>query len=185
MNLESQIESILFVAAKPLSVRTIAKAIGRAEAEVVEIFESLRAKYADDASGFSLITNGAEVQLGTKPENAAAVDGFVKDEAAGELTRAQLETLTVIAYRGPVTRPELEQIRGVNCALILRSLLIRGYIEEYEEATSLTTVYRLSLEAMRHLGVASPEELPDYAALHAHEYIEAALRKDDQNPSQK
>lgn len=97
---------------------------------------------------------------------------MTKDEMAGELTKAQLETLTVVAYRSPVTRPELEQIRGVNCAVILRNLLVRGLIEEKEHATHPIPVYTLSLEAMRHLGMTSTTELPQYAELSHHAHLE-------------
>ena len=115
--------------------------------------------------------------MATNPDNAEVIEQFVHDEAAGELTKAQLETLTVIAYRGPITRPELEQIRGVNCALIIRNLLLRGLIVEKEDTSQLTTVHALSFEALRHLGITSPAELVDYVALHTHEHIENVLNE--------
>lgn len=175
MELAHQIESILFVASRPLSFRALAKAVAKSEAEVKEAIALLSAKHQGGASGLRVIANDEEVQMGTDPNQAAVVDGFIKDEIAGELTRAQLETLTVVAYRGPITRPELEQIRGVNCALILRHLMMRGLVEEGEDGPALLPTYRLSLEALRHLGIASLDELPEYATLHAHEYIEQTL----------
>lgn len=180
----SQIESILFVASKPLSVKTIAKALGADAAEVKDTIEQLRAKYNRKDSGIHLFVDGdpsagsgqVTVQLGTNPENAEAIEGFITEEATGELTKPQLETLTVVAYRSPITRPELEQIRGVNCAIILRNLLMRGLIEEKEDAEKLLTVYTVSFEALRHLGITSVRELPGYEALHMHEHVEAAIR---------
>ena len=171
MNLLSQIESILFVASKPLSAKDISKAVKEKETEVRTVLEDLQVKYNGDASGIHVLIEGDKYQMSTNPDNLEVVDLFIKDEAAGELTRAQLETLTVIAYRGPVTRPELEQIRGVNCSLILRNLLIRGLIEEQDGENKLLPVFTLSMEAMRHLGIKTTNELPDYDKLHAHEYV--------------
>ena len=132
MSLLSQIESILFVVSKSLSLKEIARAVQQKEAEVKLAVEELKAKYNHEASGIRILFVEDKVQMASNPENAGVVDLFIKQEAIGELTRPQLETLTVIAYRGPLTRPELEQIRGVNCAIILRNLLLRGLIEENE-----------------------------------------------------
>lgn len=175
MNLLSQIESILFVASQPLSLREIGKAVQKKEEEVRLAMEELKARYNHGASGIRILFVDDKVQMASAPENSAVVESFIKNEASGELTRPQLETLTVIAYRGPITRPELEQVRGVNCAIILRNLLWRGLVEENEDGNKLSPTYSLSLEALRHLGINSPADLPDYNQLHAHEFIEKAL----------
>ena len=177
MNYLYKIESILFVASKPLSFKTIARAIGKTEAETEELVETLKMKYNKDDSGINFLQDGDEVQMATNPINSDVVEGFLKDEVSGELTRAQLETLTVIAYREPITRPELEQLRGVNCALILRNLLLRGLIEEKESPEKITSVYTLSFEALRHLGISSSNQLPDYENLHKHDNIERTLEE--------
>lgn len=173
----SKIESILFVASKPVSLRELASAIKCKEDDVKQVIEDLKAKYNHVQSGLRILVVDDKIQMATNPENAGLVDLFIKQEAVGELTRAQLETLTVIAYRGPITRPELEQIRGVNCALILRNLLIRGLVEEEEKADKLLPTYVLSMEAMRHLGIASVSELADYENLSKHEYVEKVLEE--------
>jgi len=179
MSLISQLESILFVASKPLTVKKLAKAVQKKESEVNEALETLKLKYNGDDSGIHILAEGDKVQMATEPNNTEVVDVFIKDEASGELTKAQLETLTVIAYRGPLTRPELEQIRGVNCALILRNLLMRGLIEEAEDDNKILLTYSVSFEALRHLGVNSVAELPDYEKFHNHEFIANILEKDD------
>lgn len=175
MHFLSKIESILFVASKPLSFKTISRAIGKTEAETEELIDTLKMKYNHEESGIHILQDGEEVQMGTNPVNSDVVDSFIKDEASGELTRAQLETLTVIAYREPITRPELEQLRGVNCSLILRNLLLRGLVEEKETPEKIMPVYTLSFEALRHLGIASASELPDYENLHKHDNLERTL----------
>lgn len=175
MNLPSQIESILFVASKPLSRKKIAKALEVTEHDVAEALEELLVKYNSDTSGIQIMVTGNDIQMATHPENADILEGFLRHEVAGELTRAQLETLTVVAYRGPITRPELEEIRGVNCAIILRNLMMRGLVEEDTEADKLMEAYKLTTAALSHLGIKSVEELPHYAELHVHAHIEEKL----------
>lgn len=175
MELAGKIESILFVASKPLTIKRIARALGEQEDNVLEAIQTLITKYNHESSGIYLLHEGEQVQMASNPAHASVIEGFVKDEISGELTRAQLETLTVIAYRGPITRPELEQIRGVNCAIIIRNLLVRGLIEEMDDAKKMMPTYVASVEALRHMGVSTTNELPDYDALHAHEHVERIL----------
>lgn len=176
-NLLSQIESILFVASKPLSVKDIAKAVQKNYGDVEETLENLKLKYNRDDSGINILQIEDKVQMSTNSLNSQVIEQFIKNEAMGELTKPQLETLTVIAYRGPITRPELEQIRGVNCSIILRNLLMRGLIEEKEDEKKLLPVYLLSFEALAHLGVKSLNELPEYESLRHHEFIEKVLEE--------
>ncbi|MDD2758399.1 MAG: SMC-Scp complex subunit ScpB [Patescibacteria group bacterium] len=174
MNTTSKIESILFVASKPLALKKIAKAVGVDENAAEEAIETLKQKYNQPDSGVSLLENNEEYQLVSHPANRESAEQFLKAEVTGELTRPQLETLTVISYCGPITKPELEQIRGVNCSIILRNLLLRGLIKENEEATLLPT-YEITMDYLRHLGYQSIQELPDYEILHNHEYVMKAL----------
>ncbi len=176
-SLLSKIESILFVASKPLSFKKIAKAVGKMSGEVAQTIETLQMKYNKEDSGIHLLVEGETVQMATNPSNSDVIEGFVKDQTRGELTKAQLETLTVIAYRSPVTRPELEQIRGVNCAVIIRNLLIRGLIKEKSDSDALLPEYSLSIEALSNLGISSVSELNNYEDLHAHEYVENVVNQ--------
>jgi len=175
----AKIESILFVASKPLGIKTIAKAVGVRIDDVVFCLDTLREKYHGDDSGIVLLQEGDMVQMGTNPMCADMVEQFVKNEASGELTKAQLETLTVVAYRGPVSRAELEQIRGVNCAIILRNLLMRGLITEEESDEHVLPVYRISIDTLRELGISSATDLPEYEQLRAHEHIERIVSERD------
>lgn len=178
MSLLSQIESILFVASKPLFIKEISKAIGANVQDVEEALENLKLKYNTADSGILILQIEDKFQMSSNPINAPVVDQFAKNEVSGELTKAQLETLTVIAYRGPITRPELEQIRGVNCSLILRNLLVRGLIEERE--AELGVIYVLTFDALAHLGLKSVSDLPEYESLHKHEFIEKILNSNQE-----
>jgi len=175
MHILSAIEAILFVASKPLSIHQLSKAVDKGEADIIEAIESLKVKYNSDQSGIHVLVSGDEVQFATNPAYADVVDSFVKREVSGELTKAQLESLTVIAYRGPITRPELELIRGVNCAVIIRTLMMRGLVSEVEDAAKLMPAYELTTQALAELGVTIVEDLPDYESLHAHEHLENIL----------
>ncbi|MBT3418747.1 MAG: SMC-Scp complex subunit ScpB [Candidatus Magasanikbacteria bacterium] len=174
MDILSHIESILFVASKPLPLTRIAKATGKQVGDICEAVENLRRKWNRDDSGIHILFEADQVQMVTNPLCSDVIEGFVKDEVAGELTRAQLETLTVVAYQGPVTRPELEQIRGVNCAIILRNLLIRGLIEETTSSEHILPVYTLSILSLRHLGISAATDLPGFTELRNHDHILAS-----------
>ncbi len=171
MNLKSKIESILFVASKPLSVKNLAKHLAVPKEDIVFVLQELFLKYNGPEAGVILLQNNDEWQMVSNPNNKEVTENFVKAEITEELTRPQLETLTVISYCGPITKPELEQIRGVNCSLIIRNLMMRGLVKETESPTALIPTYEVSMDFLRHLGLSSLSELPDYAELHKHEYI--------------
>ena len=165
MDITSIVESVLFVSSKPLTVLKIAKSLDVEKTKIEEALNSLENKYMA-ISGIHLVRIGDNVQLVSIPENTEFVEKFVKTEFKEDLTKAQLETLTVVAYRGPITRAEIENIRGVNCSVILRNLMIRGLVNEFEDSDHILPIYELSIEALRFLGLSGILELPDYESLH-------------------
>ncbi len=179
-SLLSKLESILFVASKPLGVKKLSKVLGVDENEIAEELEKLRAKYNTRDSGIILLQNNNEWQMVSNPDNREAAENFLKAEVSGELTRPQLEALTVVAYCGPITKPELEQLRGVNCALILRNLMMRGLVKEVEDPTNLLPTFETTMDYLRHMGINSLKELPDYDKLHKHENILSQLQSASQ-----
>jgi segregation and condensation protein B len=177
-NLKAQIESLLFIAARPLSLKNLARLTGTASCEVENVLKELINDYNNREGGIKILHIGDTFQMSTAPSCSKIVQSFLKDEMTGELTRPALETLTIIAYRGPISKPELEQIRGVNCSLILRNLMIKGLIEEVKEKDE--PFYQISFDFMRHLGITSVEELPDYEKLSKSDILEKILEKDTQ-----
>lgn len=179
MSVKSEVESLLFVSSRPLSAKRLAEATGHSKKEVEEALSALAAEYdAREASGVMLLRNGDEVQLATSADNAELVKTFLKDESFGELTRPALETLTIVGYRGPLTKAELEQIRGVNCSLILRNLMIRGLVETEGGKTDDPTapaMYRVTFDFLRHLGIRQMSELPEYENLRSDENLQKLL----------
>lgn len=176
MDLISKLESVLFVAGKPLKISKIAKVLGKEKDELIELVAELEKKYDPESSGVVLLKNNEEWQMVSNPNNREEAENFLKAENAGDLTRPQLETLTVISYRGPITKPELEQIRGVNCALILRNLLIRGLIKESDDRAAVLPKYEITLDYLKQLGIESPEQLPEYEEIRDHAYLEEAQK---------
>lgn len=169
-----QIEALLFASSKPIAAAKLAQLTGAKKPQVEEALAEVARVHVERAGGVRVLVNGDEAQMVTAPAAAEAVAAFLKDETTGELTRPALETLTIIAYRGPVTKPEIEQIRGVNCSLILRNLMMRGLVEAAEDKRLLQTTYRISMEFLRHLGVDAVGDLPDYARLNAHPHLAQA-----------
>ncbi len=173
--IKNQIESILFISNKALTIKQLADLVGRQKAEVEIVLESLKEEYNKDNKGIKIIEHNGKVQMATDTASSEIIEKFLKQELTGEMTRPQLETLTIIAYRGPVTKMELEQIRGVNCSLILRNLLMRGLIESKLDKKIQTTIYNVTLDFVRFLGLTEISQLPDYEKLSTHETIESLL----------
>lgn len=170
---EASIESILFINNKPISYKKLGQITGLDTGEVKDIINSLKNKYNIKSSGIKLVESGQNIQFVTSPDSKAVVEEFLNDELTGDMTKPQLETLTVIAYRGPILKSELEQIRGVNCSLILRNLLIRGLVEIDESGSQ--SKYQITIDFLKFLGLNSTYELPDYERLSRHENISTLL----------
>jgi len=178
-SLKSQLESLLFVANKPLTVKELADLLKIKNQEVDAGMDELSADYSESGSGLQIIKNNGKYQMVSSAENAAVVQEFIKDETSGELSRPSLEALTVIAYRGPITKIDLDRIRGVNCSLILRNLLIRGLIEEKLDKEKQETFYNVTMDFIRYLGVNKLEDLPDYERLHQDDTIDKILNREE------
>lgn len=175
MNIKNQIESLLFISHKPLSVKEIAKLVGVDLAMAKKSLAALAEDYRARAGGIILTCLGDKYQLATSGESSAAIKKFIKSEMTGELTRPALETLTIIAYRGPISKAELELIRGVNCGLILRNLLIRGLVEAREDKKVANVFYQITFEFLKYLGLSRVEDLPDYQSLNRNKNLDKLL----------
>lgn len=166
MNLKSNIESLLFISGNPFAAEKIAHLLDVKKPEAEAALKELKEEYAAGGRGVQIAVVGDKYQMITSPANSKLVADFLKEEVIGELTRPQLEALTVIAYRGPISKVELEQIRGVNCSLILRNLLIRGLVELKAEKDGLDK-YIITHDFLKYLGLTGTGELPDYEKLNA------------------
>lgn len=154
------VESLLFVADEPVTAARLAAALGveliQVETAIAELSVNLQRR------GIRLQQKGDRVQLATMPEAAAAIERFLGLEVSPRLSPAALETLAMIAYRQPMTRTQLEAVRGVNCDGVLRTLLSRGLIEEQGrlEAVGRPILYGTTFEFLQYFGLTQLQQLP-------------------------
>jgi segregation and condensation protein B len=161
LSLVCKIEALLFYKGEPLSFSYLAKTFNVKEEEVKDAISEL--KNILKGRGISLVENEKEVMLGTAPELSSFFEEMRKEELNKDLSRASLETLSIVLYKEKVSRAEIDFIRGVNSTFILRNLAVRGLIDkETDSKDSRVSIYRPSLELLSYLGVTSVKELPSY-----------------------
>jgi segregation and condensation protein B len=162
--LQNQLQSILFVSNKPLSRKALAKITGQGEGAVREALVELTTLHKD--SGIILLEADEGYQLATNSANADIVKDFLNADLREKLTEATVEALAIIAYRQPISKAELEAIRGVNSQYSLRVLLMRGLVEKIPNPDDARgSLYRVTTEFLQHLGLESIDDLPDFNEL--------------------
>jgi segregation and condensation protein B len=156
------IESILLVAEKPVSIKELASCTEAMSSEVQKALAELIDEYKN--RGIKIIKKGEYFSLVTDPENAEAVSKFLNEELRHDLSDAAIETLSIITYKQPVTRVEIEEIRGAQSDQILRNLLIRGLITEVgrKEAPGRPILYGTTMEFMQYFGFENEEQIPKF-----------------------
>ncbi|MEK9147827.1 MAG: SMC-Scp complex subunit ScpB, partial [Patescibacteria group bacterium] len=152
--LKSAIESILFLHGEAMSVTELAKICGAPKKEVAAAMRELRDECRD--RGIVLVENGETWQLATHPETQEVVQKLIAGELSEEISRAGLEVLAIVAYKGPISRAQVEYLRGVNSAFTLRNLLIRGLIAREENPKDRRSyLYHMTSDFLKHLGLSS------------------------------
>lgn len=163
-NLKSVVESLLFVSSKPLTVKELAKILEQQEFAVQSALDQLTAERKE--CGVVVLENSSEYQLATNAANSTQVKNFLNAELREKLTDATVEVLAIIAYRQPISKSELEAIRGVNSQYSIRNLLMRGLIEKLPNpADARSFLYQTTTEFLMHLGLQSVKNLPDFESL--------------------
>lgn len=158
-NLESEIEAVLFFKNEPVSVIELGKWLGEKPDNIKEALLSLQNFYKN--RGMVIVFDGKQASFGTHPDMSKLIEDLQKEEFSRELGRAGLETLAIILYKGPVSRREIDHIRGVNSSFILRTLLVRGLIER-TESTERSYSYKATFKLLEYLGITRREDLPEY-----------------------
>lgn len=159
--LNSKLESILLTAGAPVGVEKLANVLGEKPEAIRAALASLREEYKE--RGIRLMANGEEWQFGSAPENSHILQALIKSELGEELSKAGMETIAVIAYKGPITRAEIDYIRGVNSSFTLRNLLLRGLVDRVENPKDARSyLYAISIEFLKYLGVERREDLPEW-----------------------
>lgn len=154
------LESMLFVASGPVAISRFAKVLDITTNAVQKLLDELDEQYA--GRGFQLQRINTQVQLTTAPAASQAVEDFLGLELTSKLGPASLEVLAIIAYMQPITRPQVDNIRGVNSDGALRSLLSKGLIEEVGrlETPGRPILYGSTPDFLQHFGLSMLEELP-------------------------
>src|SRR3989338_5397877 len=186
----AKLEALLFIYGEPMDIKKIDKILAVKEAEVEEALNVLEENLKQDIRGLFIIRDKNKVQLATKPEFSEFLKEIAKQEFAEPLTPAALETLAIVAYTGPVTRADIEYVRGVNSSFILRALLMRGLIERQTDSKRANAyLYSASFELLRQFGLDKNENLQDYAKYkelvkHFHEQLAENQNKQSLNDEQ-
>lgn len=158
-DLSSQIESLLFVSGDALSLKKMREVFpGVKEEEIERAILVLQEACAH--RGVRVMRKDEKIQMVSAPENGELVAALVKSSIAEELTPAAIETLACVAYREPVTKEEIDEVRGVNSIFSLRALAIRGLVEKTKDGA-----YRVTIDFLKKLGVERVTDLPEYEKL--------------------
>lgn len=173
--LKSAIESILFITGEPVEISRIVKITGAKKPEVENAIMLLQGDYAA-GRGMIIIKKDEAVQMATAPDNAEIVSEMVKSGIQEGLSKAALEVLSIVAYRGPISRVNIEAIRGVNCSFTVRALLLRGLLERTEDPNGgRSYLYKISFDFLKKLGLENVEKLPDFENLSQDSRIESII----------
>ena len=160
--LKSIIETLMFIVGEPLDTEDVKKVTGATEMEFWQAIELLEEKYGKD-SGINLKKFGTKIQLCTNPVNAPYVEDLLNPIQKKSLSQSALEVLSIIAYRQPVTRGEIEQIRGVKCDYSVMSLKQKGLIDEigHKDTIGRPVLFGTTDLFLRHFGLTTLEDLPE------------------------
>lgn len=165
-SLVARLEALLFVYGDLLLAKKAADVLGVKKDEVETAAASLCEQLEQRASGLTLLSHDGSFQLVTRSEHANLLQTVLKQEMNESLTPASLETLAIITYAAPVSRAEIDYIRGVNSSYTVRALALRGLINREQDSQRANAyIYSPSADLIRSLGVARVEELPDYNRL--------------------
>ena len=160
-NLEKKIEAILFWKGEPISRKRLSEILKLGQIEINEGIEKLKKNLEE--RGIVLLEKENEITLGTAPEFSSLIEHLQKEELNKDLSKASLETLSIVLYSNGANRALIDYIRGVNSSFTLRALSVRGLVERtIDEKDNRRYIYRPSFELLSFMGIKSVEELPDY-----------------------
>lgn len=161
MELESKIEGLLFYKGEEVEISKLAELFNVSKEEIENGLNKLEQSLQN--RGIVLVRKDDSVVLGIASELSPIIESIRKDEITKELSKASLETLSIILYKNGISRSEIDYIRGVNSSFILRNLLVRGLIEKVVDSKdSRRILYRPTFETLSYMGITSIDKLPNY-----------------------
>jgi len=160
----ASLEALLFVAPSSVTISQLASALAISTTQVEEALQSLETRYLEDPlqHGIRLQRYGGRVMLTSAPQAAQIIERFLGLEISSKLSQAALEALAIILYKQPVTRPQVDAVRGVNSDGVMRTLLQRGLIQEIgrAEAPGRPVLYSATEECIQYFGLSTLADLP-------------------------
>ncbi len=165
-SLEKQLEAVLFWKGEPVSIKKLTQIFGKNEEEILIALKNLETSLIN--RGIVLVTKEDEVTFGTSKDTSELIEKLTKDELVRDLGKAGLETLSIIIYQGPLSRAEIDYIRGVQSNFILRNLMIRGLVEKIPNPKDQRSfLYKPTFEMLSFMGVAKIEDMTNYSEARA------------------
>ncbi len=159
MELDAKIEALLYFKAEPVSFKLLAEILAKSEKQVREAVDLLKSKL--EGRGLTLIIESDSAELRTAPDASSLIESLIKQEDSKELTKSSLETLSIILYKGPISRRDIDFIRGVNSSFILRTLSSRGLIKK-ASSSGRENIYEATTDLFAHLGISKQSDLPEF-----------------------
>ena len=164
MQLSEMIEGVLFYKAAPMKIAALARFFEVSEEQILEALQGLKNRL--EGAPVRVLVTDTDAGLVTAPELSETIEKLRKDEFKRDIGKAGAETLAIVLYRGPLTRAEIDSVRGVNSTFILRNLLIRGLVERRDNPKDQRTfLYAGTPELLAHLGITKREELPGFGEI--------------------
>lgn len=161
IELESKIEGLLFYKGEDISIKKLSELLNVTEEEVIDAIKKLEESLV--GRGLVLVRKDDRVVLGITGELSSLIESIRKEEITKELSKAALETLSIVLYKNGVSRTEVDYIRGVNSSFILRNLLVRGLVEKVIDAKDNRKIlYRPTFDTLSYMNVTSIDQLPNY-----------------------
>jgi segregation and condensation protein B len=183
VNIVAVLESVLFMYGRSITFDRIGELLELSDDEVSVAVKELQEEYKKrENCGLRLIVKDETVQMVTHKDSAEIIEKITKKELEGPLTPVAMEVLSIIVYRGPISKIDIEAIRGVNCSFSIRNLLRRGLIERiHTDNTKRVQQYQTTLDFLRLLGIESVEDLPEFEELSTDKRIDAILYNEIDN----
>lgn len=161
IELESKIEGLLFYKGEDISIKKLSELLSVSEESIINALNKLEHSFL--GRGLVLVRKDDRVVLGITAELSPLIESIRKEEISKELSKASLETLSIILYKNNITRSDIDYIRGVNSSFIIRNLLVRGLIEKVvDNKDTRRMLYRPTFDTLRFMGITSINELPNY-----------------------
>lgn len=173
-SLAQHIEALLFTAGEAVTITDISQLLNVSEGDIKKSLEELTTSL--QGHGLSLVTTDTHVQLVTSAHVAEFLAQFTQEDEH-QLSKAAMETLSVIAYRGPISRYDVDSIRGVDSRRMIRQLLLRGLLRQIRSAGK-ASLYDISEDALMHIGITRKQDLPEFEALSTNEHIDRLITEE-------